>query len=139
MKSFIIDKMIMLLIGTVFALIIPHLFGPISSAILIILIIIIWGFRCKQILLLPFDLLIKRKVKKGHFSTWCFIQRYDVLQMYYSEARFIDKNNEVDIIIPTCCSQAEKVMDLLPPKDRTVIIEYYPLSKILIQWRLIDY
>ena len=60
--------------------------------------------------------------KKGHFSTWYFIQRYDVLQMYYSEARFIDKNNEVDIIIPTCCSQAEKVMDLLPPKDRTAII-----------------
>ena len=140
MKTYIIDKGILLLFIIADMLILPRLCGynMILTMILELMVGYFGGYLCKPLLLLPFDLMVSKKEEELYFSRMCNIDNYELFQdQYYCEWRFYSSKGTVKVLVPASLSLDEiRNMDR-PKADQKVKVCYYPYSKILCSWELV--
>ena len=135
MIYFLLDKMLFLIAGISCILYFSSIFGPITSFVIDCLVIVTWVFLCKPVLLLPFDLILGRKTETCLFSRHVLFGKYDFFRnRYYCIWRFYVKNDKIDLIVPASLKRNGILSLTEPPKDQTLVITYFRLSKILCSW-----
>lgn len=140
MKGFVADKLCFLAAGMLMALLIPWCFGPYTSIVLELILVICLAGLCRQILLLPIDLIFKKrgkKTKKLRFDGSIAILRYDIIgKKLYCRCRFQTDDGLLFLLIPDAGSSVEELInENLPPKDVLLTVTYYRFSKLLIEWK----
>lgn len=140
MKEFVADKLCFLAAGMLMALLIPWCFGPYTTIVLELILVISLVGLCRQILLLPIDLILKKrgkKTKKVRFDGSVAILKYDIIgKEFYCRCRFQTDDGPLFLLIPDAGSSVEEVInENLPPKDVLLTVTYYCFSKLLIEWR----
>lgn len=136
MKNFIIDQILFLVIGIAIMILIPIFCGLIFTLIFEIAVLLCWGYLCRRILLIPFDLILGQVTQTGYFATQCGIENLEFYKdMYYYEWKFNTANGQMlRLLVPTVVTQKEAYKIVLPPKDKKLNITYFKCSKILLQW-----
>lgn len=139
MGKYIIDQMIFAVVGVGIIMYTPQMCSPIFTIWVEILVALSWGYLCRRLLLLPFDLIIGRKTKIVYFSrqTQTFLDYYEFFRgKYYCYWRFYyNKNSMMELLVPIAATKEEILAMKLPLVNRKVEINYYQFSKILCAWK----
>ncbi len=137
MKMFIMDKISTLVVVLFIMAIVPSVVGPKVTVILEILIAIVWGFLCRQLLLLPLDLINGEKTERMYFLSCVSIEKYEFFRKKgYAIVLFGDDRHRIALSTPLPCLISEITPNDLPPKNYPLMISYYPLSKVLVKWKM---
>ena len=74
MKKFLVDQVIFLVIGIAIMILIPTFCGSIFTLIFEIVVTLCWGYLCRRILLLPFDIILGKISETVYFAAQCAIE-----------------------------------------------------------------
>ena len=138
MRAFIIEKLVILFTGVAIAIGTPFAFQPTLATILIILITLIWGCWCREILLLPLDLLLGVKSEEMYFSRLFFIEhcefhrgkKYAIWQFYRGDQKIRR------LIVPEFKKEKDILSDI-PKADQKMLVKYYQLSRIVVTYHFL--
>ncbi len=139
MKTFIIDKVLIFLVsGSLFILLFLLEDFSTKEAIKWVLgIIILWGLGCRELFLLPIDLLLGKSSKTCVFYSCTYVDKYEFFRKrYYFCYHFVVGIKDVFLLNPIAYKINDEVE--LPPKDKKIKITYYRLSKLLLSWEIED-
>lgn len=136
MKRFLIDQALFLVIGIAIMILIPILCGPIFTLVFEIVVILCWGYLCRRILLIPFDLILGKASQTVYFSTQCGVEDLDFFKdtNYYVWKFYFENDQTLILLVPIAVTKEEAYKIVLPQKDVKLRITYFRLSKILLQW-----
>lgn len=138
MRAFIIEQLMILLSGVALAIGIPYAFKPILARILIILIALIWGCWCREILLLPLDLLLGAKSEEMHFSRLFYIERCEFHPgKKYAIWQFYRDDHKIRRLIVPALKKEKALLSDIPKADQKMFVKYYQLSKIVVTYKFL--
>lgn len=140
MKKFIVDQLLFLAIGIIIMISIPYFCSPVFTVLIETIVVICWGYLCRRILLLPFDLLIGKETQLGYFSCQCCIEDLEFFKdMGCCEWKFFFENNQIlKLLVPTAIIMDNASRIPQPAKNIKLRVTYFRLSKILIHWEIIN-
>ena len=136
MKKYIIDQFLFLAVGITIISLIPLFCGPVFTLIWELVAILIWGYLCRRILLLPIDLILGKVTRTVYFATQSSIEDLEFFKnMHCCEWKFNLENGEtIRLLVLTVIKQQEVDKLVFPPKNVKLKITYFRLSKILLEW-----
>lgn len=134
MRTYILDKSIVFLVGVGIFIAIPLLFDPIYSIVLRAVTAIAWLYWCKDLLLLPIDLLLGKTVQAYRFEGCLTVDQYESFRKkYWCVWRFNNGGKRLTLNVPLSCSQ-EETFKRMPSVGQTLTIAYCRLSGLLCSW-----
>lgn len=139
MKKFIKDQCIFFFVGLVVMGYILYVFrrkmwfGFLLDAIILLPIL----YVCRRLVVLPLDMLLKPKTREMRFIAKVGVHELQYTRDYSCfEWEFRDeKDRALRLLIPEATRQTSITQ---PKKDRLVRISYYRLSKLLMDWEIIE-
>lgn len=136
MKKYILDQSIFLVLGIAIMAFIPIICGSFFSLIFEIAVILCWGYLCRRILLLPFDLILGKVTKTAYFAAQCGIEDLEFFKnTYCCEWKFnLGNGRTLRLLVPISITKTEAYKVVSPPKDVLLRITYFRLSKIILEW-----
>lgn len=136
MKKFIIDQSLFLVMGIAIMILIPAFCGPIFTLIFESVVVLCWGYLCRRILLLPFDLILGKVTQTAYFATQCGIEDLEFFKdMYCCEWKFNLGNGQMlRLLVPIAITKKEAYKMVQPQNDIKLRITYLSRSKILLEW-----
>lgn len=135
MKKFIIDQVLFLIVGIGIMICIPLLCGPKSAFLFEIVVVISWGFLCRRVLLLPFDLIYGKVTRFVYFSTQLSIGDYELFAgKHYPEWKFSYDNKTLVLMVPIAATIEEIHRINRPKQDEKLRITFFYFSKILLDY-----
>lgn len=136
MKKILIDQALFLAIGIAIMILIPTFCGPVFTLIFEIAVILSWGYLCRRILLLPFDLVLGKVSQTVYFASQCSVEDLEFFKNmnYYVWKFYYGKDQTLKLLVPNAIKKGEEYRVALPQKDVKLKITYLRLSKILLQW-----
>ena len=135
MKKFLIDQTLFLFVGIAIMITIPFLCGPFFTLVFELITMLCWGYLCRRLLVLPFDIVLGKVTKRVFFSCQC---QKENLEFFKSTCFYIWKfrfrsNQTIELLAPF--TENENLSNtILPQKDVELKITYYRFSKILLHW-----
>ena len=139
MKKYIADKLILIILGIAFILYFSYTFKFIIALLLDIAIIVLWGLLCKDVLLLPLDVILGKKCKQVYFSSQADVVSYEFFKRYAVTWNFrFGEKDLIRLLYPISVTKEELSSIKKPLNDQKVIIEYYRFSKILLGWKSVE-
>lgn len=95
MRKFITDQILFFAIGLAIMIGIPFFCGPIFTLLLEMIAIVSWGYLCRQLLLLPLDLICGKVTRSVCFSSQCGVGDYEFyFHQHYCEWKFYYGNEQ---------------------------------------------
>ena len=136
MKKYIIDQFLFLVMGIAIMILIPIFCGPFFTLIFEIAVILCWGYLCRRILFLPFDLILGKVTQTAYFAAQSGIEDLEFFKnMYCCEWKFnLENGQTLRLLVPIAITPKEAYKLVPPPKDVIHRITYFNLSKILLEW-----
>ena len=142
MKKFIMEFFSRILLGILVA---AFVFWYCKSKIslsgalgILTLFLILWGYYCRSILLLIFDILKGSKTEIVYFSQMRTVRRCQIFfWQYYTVWQFYTSNREILCLVNPQILKIEDVFKNLPSSNQKMRIEYYRLSKIIISYKIL--
>ncbi len=140
MEKFIIDQTLFLVIGVLIIVLIPTICGPIFTLILELVAILCWGYLCRRILLLPVDLILGKVTHTACFTTQSGVEDLEFFKkMYCCEWKFkLENNQTLRLLVPIAIKEKESNKLVFPQKNVVYRITFFKLSKILLDWDIIN-
>ena len=136
MKTFIFDRLIVIFIAGFFIIVAPDLYKPIFVMVIRSLFAIACVITCKEVLLLPSDLIVGPVKRECIFSGCIWTRKlHAIASRVFCVWEFYDNNERIRVIAPVSCFEYE-VASKLPPESTKLIITYYRYSKLLKSWKL---
>ena len=136
MKKYVIDQFIFLVMGIAIMILIPTFCGPFFTLIFEIAVILSWGYLCRRILFLPFDLILGKVTKTVYFAAQCGIEDLEFFKnTYCCEWKFnLENGQTLRLLVPIAITKKEAYKMVSPQKDVKLRITYFRLSRILLEW-----
>lgn len=136
MKKFVIDQIVLLMIGIAILILIPVICGPVFTLILEIVCALCWGYLCRRVLVLPFDLVLGKVSKTVYYASQCGVEALE----FFKEAKcyiwkfYWEKDKTLSLLVPITPAIEKNNKICLPKADTKLRITYYRLSNILLCW-----
>lgn len=136
MTMFIIDQILLALTGIAMIICAPIFCGPIFTIVLQIIIALTWILLCRQLFLLPIDLVLGKKKETQFFYGTVNVERCEFFRKkYYRKCLFYNGQEKNFILtIPVVLSKEALDNQELPQQGQKIEVSFYPLSKILCGW-----
>ena len=136
MKKYILDQSIFLVLGIAIIVSIPFICGPFFTLFFEVVVILCWGYLCRRILLLPVDLILGKVTQTAYFTAQSGIEDLEFFKnMYCCEWKFnLENGQTLRLLVPIAITPKE-AYKLVPPQKYVIHkINYFRLSKILLEW-----
>lgn len=142
MKKFVMEFFSRILLGIVVA---AFVFLYCKSKIslsgalgILILFLILWGYYCRSILLLIFDVLKGPKTEIVYFNQMRTVRRCQIFSwQYYTIWQFYTSNQAILCLVNPQILKIEDVFKNLPSSNQKMHVEYYRLSKIIKSYKIL--
>ena len=136
MKQYLLDQAFLVFSAILFMIIIPSFCGPIFTFIFELNILLSFGFLCRRILILPFDLLYGKMTQVVYFSAQTGREELEffntphccIWKFYYGS------NDTLSLLVPVAVTKNEQHYIHCPVKDQRIKITYYRFSRLLCTW-----
>ena len=123
--------------GIFFILITPNSSNRVSIVDVILVIVLV--LYCKELLLLPIDQLPGRKTIECRFIDCIDIDKYPaVAHRGFAFCSFETEREHILLKFPISCPIEDITEKVFPPKNKTITITYYRLSKLLCSWSVVE-
>lgn len=136
MKEYVIDQVLFLAIGIWIMIFIPTMCGHILILMIIFELMagLSFGYLCRRILVLPLDILLKKRTEIVYFSRMN-TDLYEFFKgKYYCEWVFYSSKGTISVLVPVALCQVEILNMEKPVVNQKVRICFYRFSKILYSW-----
>lgn len=140
MKQYIIDQLIFLILGIWMMSILPWMCGYIIIFTIIseLIAILSLSYLCRRILVLPLDLILKKRREEVFFSKVSSINDYEFFKgKYCCEWKFYSSKGTMEVLVPVALTEEEIHNMEKPLVDQKVRICFYRFSKILYSWEIL--
>lgn len=140
MKEYLIDQFLFLLVGSVCAISIPWMCNYILILVIIfeLMVILSVAYLCRRILVLPLDLILKKRSADVFFSRVSSMDDYEFFKgKYCCEWKFYSSKGTVEVLVPVALTEEEIHNMEKPLVDQKVRICFYRFSKILYSWEIL--
>lgn len=133
MRKYLVDQLLFLIAWIGIMICIPLLCGPIFTFILETMVAISWGYLCRRILLLPFDLLFGKVTRSVYFASQACIDDCEFyINRHCPEWRFYYENKTLILLIPMVATMEVICKRERPKTNAKLSITYFRFSKILL-------
>ncbi len=136
MRKYMIDQTLLLGIGICIMIGIPIVCGPVFTFVLEGMTMLSFGYLCRRILAIPFDILRGKETRIVYFASQRGIEDYEFYKdKHCREWKFYYSGDKtISLLVPEPATLEEIHSMKRPKADERVKITYLRYAKILLSW-----
>lgn len=140
MKRYVLDQLFVACVGIVAVIVIPQLFELQVAIFLEVVVLLIYGYLCRRLILLPYDILHGKKNMTVYYGSQVCVENYE----FFSKTHcviwkfYFGCNEKIQLLVPDAVSKDGHIIKHPPDKNQRVKITYYKQSRIMCKWEPLD-